>query len=314
MLKQADGLFTDEAEREAFVRALVEGQSRAPAIILLHDHPALRSFSFLPAFPWQPEFVARIDERFKPAQNPLYDQGIYYPLDLSSVFAARPLLEIDKAPNRMLDLCASPGGKTIFAWRALRPEFIVANETIRKRCSTLIANLERCRIEGSAVGSADPSVWARKYPEGFDLILADAPCSGQSLLAKGDEAPGCFHPQMIDMNVGRQRRILGNAAQALRPGGHLLYTTCTFSRKENENVASWLMHQYPALRAVEVPALRAFQSEFASFPCYRLYPQSGLGAGAFSCLITKDGEAPAHWPPLRDLPVFWRYGASNAAD
>lgn len=322
MVKQAQMLFEDETERQAFLDALHEGTSREQAMIVLEDRAELGAFPKERSLHWQPSFVTRVVDRFRPAQHPLYAKGAYYCLDLSSVFAATPMLAIEDRPERILDLCASPGGKSVFAWRAFfhgevtrgDGRLLLGNEIIRKRTSTLIGNYERCHLEGAGVASADTAVWARRARELFDLVLVDAPCSGQSLIAKGDEAPGCFHPQMIDMNHSRQRRISGNAYHAVRPGGHLLYMTCTYSRKENEKVIEWLLREYPDLEAVEVPALAPYRSRYTEAACYRLFPQSGYGAGAFTCLLRKAGEAPLHREPLPDsLPIFWRFGDAPKA-
>jgi 16S rRNA C967 or C1407 C5-methylase (RsmB/RsmF family) len=308
MLKQAASLFKDARERESFVRALCEGGAREQAIIVLIDRPEFGAFPKLQPLAWQPPWIVRLAESFRPARHTLHDRGAYYCLDFSSVFAASVMLAIETPPRRVLDLCASPGGKAIFAWRAFDPEVLMCNESVRKRTGSLIANLERCGVERSQVWSADSSVWVQKGKEAFDLVLVDAPCSGQSLLAKGNDAHGCFSPTMIDMCVGRQRRIVGNAYHCLRPGGYLLYMTCTYAIKENEKLVGWLLKEYPDLEAVEAPFLSEHASRFADFPCYRMFPHQGLGAGAFSCLVRKRGEPPAHWPPLEALPASWRFG------
>lgn len=312
--RAAAALFEDAAEREAFLEAMRCGESREQALIVLDARPEIAAFPKMRPLPWQPDFVVRTVDPFLPTRHPLYEQGAFYPLDFSSVFAAVPMLSIEPAPERILDLCAAPGGKAIFAWRAFRDRVpggprLVANETIRKRAGMLIENLRRCRVTGAFVATADPSVWGRKAPEAFDLVIVDAPCSGQSLLAKGREAPGCWSPAMIDMNHSRQRRILGHAARCLRPGGHLLYMTCTFSRKENEKVVSWLVEEYPDFEPVEVEALSSHRSRFAEFPCYRLFPHEGLGAGAFTCLLRRSGNPPAHRPPWPEGP--WRWTAEE---
>lgn len=119
---------------------------------------------------------------------------------------------------------------------------------------------------------------------------------------------------MIDMCVGRQRRITGNAVKSMRPGGHMLYMTCTYAKKENEKVVEWLLQEFPELEPVEAPLLAEFRSAYTDVPCYRLFPQSGIGAGAFSALLRKKGEpeGPAVLPD--DLPIFWRYGAPEAGE
>lgn len=308
MLKAAYELFSDDDERDEFLDALESGDCRDQAIIVMEERNEIKSFPRQRHLPWQPAFVERIDDTFRPSKHPLYEKGAYYSLDFSSVFSASAMLAMDYRPRRILDLCASPGGKAIFSWRAFKPELLLCNETIRKRAGTLIGNLNRCKCEGSAVWSADPSVYARKYKEQFDLIICDAPCSGQSLLAKGDEAPGCFAPTMIDMNVGRQRRITGNAYHCMRPGGYMLYATCTYTPKENEKVMDWLLKEYPDLEAVEVPGLAEYRSKISAFPSYRLFPHQGLGAGAFVCLIHKKGDRPEHYEAIKEMPAIWSYG------
>lgn len=313
-MKTAIQLFRDEEERGQFVQALTEGVAREQALILLEDRPEIKAFPKMQPVDWQPDFVVRIRDSYRPGRHPLHDKGAYYVLDFSSVFSASVMLAISTPPKRILDLCASPGGKSIFAWRLFHPELLACNETIRKRCGNLIANLRRCHIENSIVWSADPSVYAKKFPESFDLVLVDAPCSGQSLLAKGEPNPGCFAPNMIDMNVGRQRRITGNAVMCLRPGGHMFYSTCTFAIKENERIIEWLLKEYDDLEAVEIPHLSAFRSKYSEVPCYRLFPHYGLGAGAFAALIRRRGEPPAHYPSLDELTGLWRYGEDREED
>ncbi|MCE9560264.1 MAG: RsmB/NOP family class I SAM-dependent RNA methyltransferase [Armatimonadetes bacterium] len=308
MVKSALQLFPDDEERRQFIQALLDGVGREQSIIILQEHPAIRVFPRLKPESWQPSFVERLDPEFRPGKHPLYEKGNFYSLDFSSVFSCSAMLAIKTPPARVLDLCSAPGGKSVFAYRAFKPEILVCNETIRKRCSMLIGNLERCHIETARVWSADPSVYANRWPQCFDLVIVDAPCSGQSLLAKGEPAPGAFTPSMIDMNVGRQRRISGNAYKCLRAGGHIFYSTCTFSPKENEKLIAWLLAEYDDLETVEIPALAQFQSRYADFNCYRMFPHYGLGAGAFVCLVRKKGEPPAEYPPMEDLTGLWWYG------
>lgn len=314
MVKAAEELFSDERERRAFLSALQAGDAREQAIIVLEPKPEIRTFPRLGPAKFQPEWVVRIADHFRAAKHALYEKGAYYSLDFSSVFSASAMLAIDNHPRAVLDLCSSPGGKAIFAWRAFRPELLACNESVRKRTGTLISNLARCGVENAVVWSADPSVWAKKCPELFDLVIVDAPCSGQSLLAKGGDAPGAFDPKMIDMNVGRQRRIAGNASRCVRPGGHLLYATCTFSKKENEKVLEWLTKTYPEFECVEVPNLAAQRSKYVNFPCYRLFPQYALGAGAFVALLKHNGVPPEEAADLSVVPHSWMFGEPLAKE
>jgi 16S rRNA C967 or C1407 C5-methylase (RsmB/RsmF family) len=308
MMKLAYELFTDDDERDEFMDALERGDSKEQAIIVMEDRNEIKAFPRIKPLKWQPAYVERIEDTFKPSKHPLYTRGAYYSLDFSSVFSASAMLAMDIAPKRVLDLCSSPGGKAVFAYRTFKPELLLCNETMRKRAGTLIANLDRCKCTSAVVWSSDPSVYAKRYRECFDLVICDAPCSGQSLLAKGDESVGCFVPNMIDMNVGRQRRITGNAYHCLRPGGYLLYATCTFTPKENEKVIDWLLKTYEDLEAVEITHLIEFRSKFSEFPSYRLFPQQGLGAGAFVCLVRRKGEKTTETAPIKEIPAMWKYG------
>jgi 16S rRNA C967 or C1407 C5-methylase (RsmB/RsmF family) len=227
---------------------------------------------------------------------------------MASVFAAAVLTAIPTRGGQVLDLCAAPGGKSLLARHLLQPDQLWCNEVVRKRVRILIANLKRCGATEAVVFNLDPEVWAEQAPQGATVVLVDAPCSGQSLLAKGDSALGCFHPQLINRNAGRQRRILAAAAAILAPGGYLAYMTCTFSPEENERVGAWLLRTFPQLQAIAVPLLEDYQSSLGDFPCYRLWPQSGLGAGAFTVLFQK--QAPRSTPEgCTTVPGFLeRYG------
>lgn len=294
--KLAAKLFPDEAERQEFICALLGGSEERNAIVWLGERsPVVRRVPET----WQPHYVDVIDteavktsggERpWRPGSDPRHDAGEYYCLDLSSVFAASAFSGIQEHPRTILDLCASPGGKSICAARAFAPELLVCNEVIGKRTAQLIANLQRCHIP-AVVTSNDVAVFAEKAKNAFDLVIVDTPCSGQSLVARGKKAPACFHPSTINQNANRQRRIVANAAQCVAPAGALAYMTCTYSPEENEGVLEWLLGKFPTLSAVDVPALEQFRSRLTAHPCYRLFPHSHAGAGAFVALLRRSQE------------------------
>lgn len=301
-LKLADKLLP-EAERSAFLDALDAGKSARPAILWLNERPEPSPFSTESPAPWQPEFVDAVSPGERPGKNPLHDAGAYYCLDLSSVFETVPLGLLDSGVSA-LDVCASPGGKALLAWRTLAPAFLVANEVIGKRLGPLTGNLKRCGVSRGIATRLDPSVLAEQAPDAFGLVTVDAPCSGQSLLARGEENPGAFHPVNVGNCSGRQKRILASSAACVAPGGRLLYCTCTYGKEENEDVAGWLLKRFPEFSAVEVPGLSAHRSPHAEFPCYRLWPHEGFGAGGFTCLLKREGDAPPQ--ALPDLPAVWR--------
>jgi 16S rRNA C967 or C1407 C5-methylase (RsmB/RsmF family) len=298
--KLARQLFRDVSAQQALLDALATPQPYRPALIWLQPRPPQSPFTVEPPYAWQPPFVDRVSVAQRPGRDPRHDAGHYYVLDISSVFTAAVLLaakthpaavraqvdgEVVSRQPLVIDLCASPGGKSIFAWRAFRPDLLLCNEVIKKRTAALVSNLQRCRIAPAAVVTIDSSRLAEACPRSASLVIVDAPCSGQSLIVKGKRSPGCFHPATINLNANRQRRILANAAKLVAPGGHLAYLTCTYSLKENEGNVEWLVKQQPRFTPEMVPTLHPFQSHLTELPCYRLWPQAGIGAGGFAALL-----------------------------
>ena len=283
--KLGDRLFTDPNERAKFIDALTTPKSFPSCILWCREKPEIVPFPVEVPLSWQPLFVDRLKNPVRPGKHPLHERGAYYCLDFSSVFAAATLLAIPAPVHRVFDLCASPGGKSIFAWRALHPELLACNEVIGKRTAALISNLKRCQIRPAVVSSLDSQILARLVPQTADVVIVDAPCSGQSLLAKGIKAPGCFHPVTINKNANRQKRILANAARLVGPQGYLAYMTCTYAPAENEQVCKWFLKRFPQFTPRIVPYLDRYRSHLVSIPCYRMWPQSGFGAGAFTILF-----------------------------
>lgn len=299
-------LFPDEAGQSAFVDALIHPLPYRPALLWTTERPADLPCRIERPEPWQPEFVDRAVAGERPGRHPLHEQGHYYCLDFSSVFTISVLEAIPDPPAAIIDLCASPGGKAIFAWRLFQPGQLAANEVIGKRLGQLIGNLERCRISNARVTRMDTSKLAEACPGSADLAIVDAPCSGQSLAARGKATPGSFHPATINMNANRQRRILANAASIIGPGGWIAYITCTYAEKENEGTVRWLLKRQAHLEPVEVPALRGFESHLSDFPAYRLWPQSRLGAGGFACLLHDTRTPPASRHPFNPPGIVWQ--------
>lgn len=292
LIKLSRQLFTDEIEQAQFIDALVHPKPFNPCILWCQPKPETIPFEVEPRFSWQPEFVDRLALAEKPGQHPLHDAGYFYCLDFSSVFAASVLSAVNSA-NLIFDMCASPGGKSVFAWTMFHPKQLFSNEVIGKRRAALISNFKRCGIASSVVLSLDSKILAEELPNTMDLVLVDAPCSGQSLIAKGGKAEGCFHPININKNANRQKRILANSVQLVKPQGYLVYMTCTYSIEENEQVIDWLLERFPQFETIEVTQLREYRSHLTEQFCYRIFPQHRLGAGAFTTLLrnTETGEA-----------------------
>jgi len=287
LLKLSRQLYDNPSDRQSFIDAILQPAPLNSAILWTKDYQP-KPFPCLEPFPWQPDFTDRLSSDIRPGKHPLHDQGFYYCLDLSSVFAASVLLAVPKPVETVIDLCAAPGGKSIFAWRVFQPSKLYANEVIGKRSAALIANLKRCGITNWEVCQLDVKVFAQNYVNQGDVVIVDAPCSGQSLLVKKEKNEGCFHPVMIKHNAQRQRRILANAAPIVKTGGYLAYMTCTYSPEENEETLTWLLQKFPAFVPISVPTLAAHQSHLTDIPCYRLMPQTQIGAGAFTALLQKN--------------------------
>ncbi|MBD2136160.1 RsmB/NOP family class I SAM-dependent RNA methyltransferase [Anabaena sp. FACHB-1237] len=288
LLKVARRLFTNDNEQAKFIEALVHPQPFSACIIWCENQSEQIPFPALTPLVWQPQFVNRLLLGEKPGQHPLHHQGYFYCLDFSSVFSAGILLTIaensEKVPM-IFDMCAAPGGKSIFAWKLFQPNLLICNEVIGKRLGMLISNLKRCKIHSSVVLNRDSSVLGEIFAETSNLVIVDAPCTGQSLLAKGEKAPGCFHPTAINKSANRQKRIIANSAKIVAPQGYLAYMTCTYSPEENEQVCEWFLERFPHFQAVEASHLSSYQSHLTNIPCYRMFPQNQLGAGAFTVLF-----------------------------
>lgn len=312
-------VLTAESERNELFRALEQGQSGVDAVAWLRGDSKANLYERSSNRPrWLPRWIDVVAQNERPGRLKEHDEGEFYILDLSSTFAVAPLADLlgeFKDACAILDLCAAPGGKGILAWRYLNPRLIVANEVIAKRTAQLISNYKRCRIDPALVSSCDPGLMKSLFPEVFNLTIVDAPCSGQSLVLKGLAAPGAFHRATIALNERRQRRILINASESVAPGGCLLYSTCTFSRDENEKVVEWLCRVRGDFKALEVPALQDYRTKLSDLAMYRLFPHHGFGAGCFVALLRRDGDASREvldkQGALDRLRVVWRSGEAG---
>ncbi|WP_413172296.1 RsmB/NOP family class I SAM-dependent RNA methyltransferase [Anabaena azotica] len=307
LLKVSRRLFDHVDQQARFIEALVNPQPFSPCILWCHEKPEIPPFAAEIPTPWQPQFVDRLHIEEKPGKHPLHQQGYFYCLDFSSVFAASILLTINQPVPLVFDMCAAPGGKGIFAWKALKPDLLLSNEVIGKRLGMLISNLKRCQIHPSGVVNRDSSIFAEVLSQSSDLVIVDAPCTGQSLLAKGEKAPGCFHHTSINKSANRQKRIIANSAQLVAPQGYLAYMTCTYSPEENEEVCEWLLEKFPHFQAVEVSHLLSYQSHLTTIPCYRMFPQDGLGAGAFTVLFKNMAEGESNKVSLETITSMCKY-------
>ena len=223
--------------------------------------------------------------------DPLFHGGAYYVQEASSMFIEqlyRTLFAEAEAP-RILDLCAAPGGKTTLLSSLVGADgLVVANEVIRARALTLADNVRKWGIGNVVVTNNDPAHLGA-YEHFFDLILVDAPCSGEGMFRKTPEARNEWSPEAVKLCAARDRRILSDVWAALRPGGVLIFSTCTFNEEENEGTVRWLIETYGA-EPVEVvcdPAWGVECGQVAEVPTFRFYPHRVEGEGFFAAALRK---------------------------
>jgi NOL1/NOP2/fmu family ribosome biogenesis protein/predicted O-methyltransferase YrrM len=238
-----------------------------------------------------------------------YATGDYYIQDAGSLLAIA-LAEVQ--PNDVVcDLCAAPGGKASAMLELLHGNgLLVANEVIRSRVVVLKHNLARVGNLRYIVTNQDTSQFANQFEEQFDVVMVDAPCSGQSLTLKNKRGANAFDMKHIEHAAMRQQRILHDAISLLKIGGRLIYSTCTFADEENEDQIAAMLEAYgSSIERFASPTLERFVS-LTDEACCRLWPHRHPTSGAFAARLrkvasTKDSnqvEPPRRSkPPLRKL-------------
>lgn len=200
-------------------------------------------------------------------------------------------------PVLALDLCAAPGGKSTHLRSLLdKDSLLVANEVIRPRVQVLVENLVKWGYAGTVVTHNDPADFTVPLEEAFDLLVVDAPCSGEGMFRKDEGAMPEWSRANVQLCQERQRRILADIWPCLRPGGILVYSTCTFNREEDEDNVLWLVDTFQAEPLpVEVPDEWGVTTDLTGrgLPVYRFLPHRTVGEGFFLCAVRKPGDEPA---------------------
>ena len=239
--------------------------------------------------PWAPSGIY-LEKRPTFTFDPLFHAGCYYVQEASSMFVERVLREYVQEPVVMLDLCAAPGGKSTLCRSAL-PEgsLLVANEVMRNRSQILAENLMKWGHPEVVVTNNDPADFT-DLTHLFDVILTDVPCSGEGMFRKDQVAVDEWSLENVDICWQRQRRILSDIWPALKPGGLLIYSTCTFNREEDEDNVAWIARELGA-DVLEVPVEEAWGITGNligdSFPVYRFLPHKVKGEGFFLAVLRK---------------------------
>ena len=211
-----------------------------------------------------------------PGKDPLYHVGLYY---IQEPSASMVLYDVDiKADDIVLDMCASPGGKTAAVLFSLKKEhggFLVSNEIDFSRAKVLSSNIERLGFDNVAITCSDSEKLANKFVNYFDKIIVDAPCSGEGMFRKSEEARLQWNTNLVASLSKLQKKLVEDAYFMLKDGGVLVYSTCTFSKEEDEEVVNYLMDKYSNITLCKMD---------------KKYPFNSIGEGQFFAIMRKGNE------------------------
>lgn len=292
-------------EYDAFLRTYEEPRRFGLRVntlkISVEDFVQLAPFHLKP-IPWISNgfYYEREDD---PARHPFYYAGMYY-LQEPSAMTPASILPVEPGEH-VLDLCAAPGGKaTALAAKLQGKGLLVANDISASRARALLKNLEIFGVKNSFVTNAVPSKLADQFEEAFDKILVDAPCSGEGMFRKDIANAKAWSLEKVETCAKIQREITQQAVRMLRPGGLMLYSTCTFSVDENEETIAQLLENCPEMELLDIPWQEGFSHgmpELLNRPydcareltkCVRIFPHRMEGEGHFLALLKKKGELP----------------------
>lgn len=268
---------------------------------------------FLKIAPWPLTPIPWIENGFyydgdeiQPSKHPYYFAGLYY---LQEPSAMTPANRLPVEPgDRVLDVCAAPGGKATELGAKLRGKgMLVANDISSSRAKGLLKNIELFGIGNMLVLSEEPGKLEEYFPEYFDKILIDAPCSGEGMFRKDKKMVKAWEEHGPEFFSKIQRGIITQAARMLKPGGMMLYSTCTFDPSENEQAIEFLLKQYPEFHICDIAPYDGFapgmpeltDSKKESFAkTVRIWPHKMRGEGHFLALLQKgDGQLPQNLTP-----------------
>ena len=243
------------------------------------------------------------DPAARPGLHPYHEAGVYY-LQEASAMSAVALLD-PQPGERICDLCAAPGGKsTQIAGRMGSKGFLLCNEWSPKRAKILSQNIERMGVANALVTNETADRLASHLPGFFDRVLIDAPCSGEGMFRKEEAAITDWSQETVEMCARRQAEILDAGALLVRPGGRLVYSTCTFAPEENEQTIEAFLQRHPEYTLEDVSAPWFTRVGVGQF---RLWPHKLLGEGHFAAVLRKAGDEPAADFPCtgHQLPKEW---------
>lgn len=249
-----------------------------------------------------------LDQRPSFTFDPLFHAGLYYVQEASSMFLEQAFSQSVPAnkPLRVLDLCAAPGGKSTLLQSILpRQSLLVSNEVIKSRAGILEENIIKWGGCNCIVTNNDPADLAR-LRSFFDVIVVDAPCSGSGLFRRDPEAISEWSEQAVELCSQRQQRILADSWPALKNGGTLIYSTCSYSEREDEDIADWIIDEWDAasipLKISSDWNIVETQSSKHAANGYRFWPDKVKGEGFFIACFRKRGEDDGDSRPFKKAP------------
>lgn len=264
-----------------------------PRAVALRFNPLKGEVPALPfmgqSVPWEP-MGYYYDPQARPGLHVFHDAGVYY---LQEASAMAPVALLDPQPGEVIcDLCAAPGGKTTqIAGRMGGKGLLLCNEIHPKRAKILSQNIERMGVANALVTSTTPADLAGRFPGFFDRVLVDAPCSGEGMFRKEEAAVTDWSQETVEMCARRQAEILDCAARLVKPGGRLVYSTCTFAPEEDEETAAAFLSRHPEFSPLQVDAPWFTPGKEG---IYRMWPHKLLGEGHFAAVFIKtDGDTGA---------------------
>lgn len=293
-----------QSEFQSFIQAL---DADAPVSIRINNKIPLK-----PSFeqvPWCKSGYY-LKERPLFTADPLFHAGAYYVQEASSMFLQQALEQTVSRDSVVLDLSAAPGGKSTLISQFLNENgFLVANEIIRSRAHILTENMIKWGNDNVFVSNNEPGDF-KSLPGFFDVIVVDAPCSGEGMFRKNADAINEWSPQNVEMCTIRQKSILKDVWDSLKTDGILIYSTCTYNRDENENNVSWIESN---LGASFLPLdTKKFPNITVSDKGYRFYPHKVKGEGFFLAVLRKTAATPSFRKPKLNKQKIKVNPAANA--
>ena len=276
-------IFETEEDYQNYLRAMetspVKGLRINPILCDEEREAKIVDLFSLTKTSWEPHgYYQNREAAPAPGRHPLHEAGAYYIQEPSAMI---PVTQLDIHENMcVLDLCAAPGGKTTqIASYMKNTGILITNEPVPKRAKILAENVERMGIRNAIVTCEKPEKLSARFPEYFDRILCDAPCSGEGMFRKDPDAINEWSKENVLMCAERQRDILREAVKMLAPGGRLVYSTCTFSKEEDEENVEFVLKEFPELKLIS-------QEKY--------FPHKIEGEGHFAAVFERSGDHGNH--------------------